>query len=78
MRDRWKGLAVTTNPGVAVGPPLTADEEADHKRNLAKVYADEAEKAVEAMEAKLAGIQASLKTAKADAKRLRAEADGDA
>jgi hypothetical protein len=37
-------------------------------------YADEAEAAVEAIQAKLDGMKASLATAKADAKRLRAEA----
>jgi ribosome maturation protein Sdo1 len=38
-------------------------------------YADEAEAAVEVIEAKLAGMKETLATAKAEAKRLRAEAN---
>jgi hypothetical protein len=38
-------------------------------------YADEAEQAVGVIEEKIAGMQATLKTAKVEAKRLRAEAD---
>jgi hypothetical protein len=43
-------------------------------QDLLDRYADEAEAAVEAIEAKLAGMKESLATAKAEAKRLRAEA----
>jgi len=71
-----------TQPQVAIGPPMPPDEEHAHKLRLAELYADEADRAVEAIEAKIAGMQESLKAAKADAKRYRAEArklskDGD-
>jgi multidrug resistance efflux pump len=60
---------------VQTGLGLDSDQEAAHAQQLAETYADEAEQAVKLIEEKLAGMQASLKTAKADAKRLRAEAD---
>jgi hypothetical protein len=59
---------------VATGPGLDPDQEAAHRRDLAGTYADQAEQAVEAIEAKLAGMKESLATAKAEAKALRAEA----
>lgn len=59
---------------VAVGPPMPPDEEEAHKQRLRELYADEAEAAVESIEAKLAGMQESLETAKAEAERLRDEA----
>jgi hypothetical protein len=43
-------------------------------QDLRERYADEAEQAVETIQAKLEGMQQALKTAKAEAKRLRAEA----
>lgn len=71
-----------TQPQVAIGPPMGPDEEHAHKRRLAGLYAGEAEQAVETIEAKIAGMQESLKAAKAEAKARRAEvkklsADGD-
>lgn len=48
--------------------PLSAQQQRER-------YADEAEAAVKVIEAKLAGMKESLATAKAEAKRLRAEAD---
>ena len=60
---------------VQTGPGLDADQEAAHAQQLAETYADEAEQAVAVIEAKLAGMKESLKAAKDDAKRLRAEAD---
>jgi hypothetical protein len=54
-------------------PPETAQVQ-----QMREAYAVDAETAVKTIEAKIAGMQASLKTAKADAKRLRAEADGSA
>lgn len=60
---------------VAIGPPMPPDEEHAHKLRLAEMYADEADRAVETIEAKLAGIQESLRAAKAEAKRHRAEAN---
>ena len=47
--------------------PLTLQQQREH-------YADEAEAAVEAIEAKLAGWKQALADKKAEAKRLRAEA----
>jgi molecular chaperone GrpE (heat shock protein) len=64
-----------SNASVAVGPPMPPDEEQQHKQRLAEQAADEAEAAVVAIEAKLAGMKERLATAKADAKRLRKEAD---
>jgi len=61
--------------GVAIGPAMTPDEERVHQQRLRELYADEAERAVETIERKLAGMEAALKTARADAKRLRAEAE---
>jgi uncharacterized protein YceH (UPF0502 family) len=43
-------------------------------RDHAQQVADDAEHAVKTIETKLAGMKESLATAKADAKRLRAEA----
>lgn len=63
-----------TSPSVGVGGAMSPDEEADHRQRLAAIYADDAEKAVETIEAKIFGMQDSLKAAKAEAKRLRAEA----
>lgn len=56
---------------VQTGPPPPT-EAVQRQREL---YADEAEAAVEVIEAKLAGVKESLATAKAEAKRLRAEAN---
>jgi hypothetical protein len=47
--------------------PLTIQQQRER-------YADEAEAAIEKIEAKLAGMKETLATAKAEAKRLRAEA----
>jgi hypothetical protein len=66
---------MSVNASAATGPAMEPDQEAAHKQRLAEIYADEAEQAVKVIEAKIAGMQASLKTAKAEAKRLRAEAD---
>ncbi len=49
-----------------------ATEAVQRQREL---YADEAEAAVETIKAKLDGMKESLTAAKAEAKRLRAEAD---
>jgi hypothetical protein len=65
-------------PSVAVGPAMEPDEETTHKQRLAEMYAGEAERAVDVIEAKIAGMTESLETAKAEALRLRAEADGSA
>jgi hypothetical protein len=64
-----------SNASAAIGPPMPPDEEAQHKQLLAELYADQAEQAVETIEGVLAGVKESLATAKADAKRLRKEAN---
>jgi molecular chaperone GrpE (heat shock protein) len=64
-----------SNASVATGPPMPPDTEQQHKQQLAEQAADEAEAAVALIEAKLAGMKETLATAKADAKRLRKEAD---
>ena len=59
---------------VEVGPELSADEEAAHKRQLAEAYADQADAEVAAIEDKLAGWKQALADKKAEAKQLRADA----
>lgn len=59
---------------VAIGPPMSPEEEAAHKRRLAAQSADQAEAEVQVMQAKLDGIKESLAAKKAEAKELRAEA----
>lgn len=68
---------MTTNASAAVGGAMSPDEEQAHRQRIAEQLADDAERAVEVIEAKLAGIKESLATAKAEAKRLRAEARKD-
>jgi len=53
----------------------TGPAEADAVQAQRELYALEAEQAVETIKAKAEGMYQSLKTAKAEAKRLRAEAD---
>lgn len=65
---------MATNAAVGIGPPMGPDEEEAHSQRLREQYADEAERAVGLIEEKLAGMQQSLKAAKAQAKQLRAEA----
>ena len=59
---------------VAIGPGMTPEEEADHRRRLADAEAEQAEAAVETIQRKLDGIKESLTAAKAEAKRLRKQA----
>lgn len=63
------------NASVATGPAMEPEEERQHKRQLAVMYAEEAERAVEVIGDKLDGMKQSLATAEAEAHRLRAEAD---
>jgi hypothetical protein len=65
-----------TDAAVQIGPGLSPEDEAAHRQHLAETYAKEAEAAVDKIEEKLAGMQQTLKDAKAEAKRLRAEAKG--
>jgi hypothetical protein len=60
-----------SNAKVQTGDPAVP-EKIRAQRDL---YAAEAEQAVETIEAKIAGLQESLKAAKSEAKRLRAEAN---
>jgi hypothetical protein len=59
---------------VATGGAMPPEEERAHKRQLAEMYADEAEAAVKVIEAKLAGTREALAAKKAEAKELRAAA----
>jgi hypothetical protein len=56
---------------VEIGPPATTEATQRQREQLA----DEAEQAVKAIEAKLAGWKQTLADKKAEAKQLRAEAD---
>jgi hypothetical protein len=60
---------------VQTGPGMDPDDEAAYQQRLREQAADEAERAVELIEAKAKGMAESLKAAKAEARRLRAEAD---
>lgn len=55
----------------AIGPAMSDEQEAEHRRNLRDVYLADAEAAVEAIEEKAKGINESLKAAKAEVKRLK-------
>lgn len=65
---------MSSNASVAIGPPMSPDEEAAHRQRLLEQAADEAEAAAETIQAKLDGMAESLRTAKAEAKRARAAA----
>ena len=65
---------MTQNARVAIGPPMSPDEEAAHKRRLTSQAADQADAEVARIEEKLAGIKETLSAKKAEAKELRAEA----
>ena len=58
---------------VAIGPPMSPDEEKAHKLSLAELHADEAEERVKLTAQTLKDLQASLKDKRAEAKALRAE-----
>jgi hypothetical protein len=62
------------NASVAFGGPMSPDREAEHQQQLRELYADEADQRVRLIEEKLAGVQAALADAIAEAQRLRAEA----
>jgi hypothetical protein len=59
-----------------VGPPLSPEEESDLQCVQRKVALAEAEKAVEAIEEKIAGMQQTLETRRDEAAQLRAELEG--
>jgi len=74
MRERQlEEASLSNNARVVIGPPMSPEEEATHQRHLAEQVAEEAERGVEVMETKLAGIKKSLTAAKTEAKRLRIE-----
>jgi hypothetical protein len=58
---------------VATGPAMESEAEAEHRWQVLATYVDQADDAVEVIEAKLAGMKESLAAAKAEAKRLHAE-----
>lgn len=58
------------------GPPLSPEGEADLQRTQREVALAEAEKAAEAIEEKIAGMQQTLQTRRDEAAQLRAELEG--
>lgn len=64
-----------TQPQAAVGPAMSSDQEAEHRRALRDVYLADAEAAVLAIEEKAHGINESLKAAKAEVRRLKSLGD---
>lgn len=65
---------MANQPGVSVGPAMSEDEEAAHKKKIAKQLADEAETALDSVKELAKQLQASIKDREAELKRLRAEA----
>lgn len=59
----------------AIGPAMSSEQEAEHRRGLRDTYLVDAEKAVETIEAQIAGMQESLKAAKAEVRRLKSLGD---
>jgi multidrug resistance efflux pump len=66
---------MSNDASVVIGPAMLPRDEADLQQRLIEQAAEEAERNVEIIETKLAGIKKSLAAAKAEAKRLRSEAD---
>lgn len=62
-------------PQALVGPAMSTEQEAEHRRGLVATYLADAEAAVEAIEEKKQGIEESLKAAKAEVKRLKSLGD---
>lgn len=58
----------------SAGPAMDPDEEAVHRRDVARTLADEADVAIRNVRRSIKDLQASLKVREAEAKRLRAEA----
>jgi hypothetical protein len=73
MPDTAGGRAAAYNATARTGAEMPS-ETVQRQREQ---YAAEAEAAVKAIQAKLDGMKESLVTAKAEAKRLRAEAEGN-
>lgn len=65
--------------GVAIGGPLSPDEERELRIQQNRTYLVETEQAIETIEAHLRGTQAALTAKRAEADRLRAalQEDGD-
>lgn len=61
---------------VSTGPGLSPEEESDLRRTQREVELAEAEKAVEIIEQKIAGMQQSLDDRRDEVARLRAELEG--
>ena len=59
------------SPSVEAGPELSPDQEDALQEDLRKVHLDQAEEAVAGIEATIEGLKESLKTAKAEVKRLK-------
>lgn len=60
-----------SNSQVETGPLMPPDEEATHQEELRKVYLEQAVQSVEGIEATIKSLQESLKTARAELKRLK-------
>lgn len=62
------------NAGAATGSSVAAGQRTPAQQEYLDTYADECERAVEVIAAKLAGVKETLATARVEAKRARAEA----
>jgi hypothetical protein len=58
------------------GPPLSPEQESDLQRAQREVALTEAEKAVDVIEQKIAGMQESLQARRDEVARLRGELEG--
>lgn len=63
-------------PQANIGPALSPGEESDLRREQREVELADAEKAVESIKKKVAGMQETLRTRENDVARLRAELEG--
>ena len=59
----------------AIGPAMSSEQEAEHRRTLRDAYLADAEKAVETITAQIDGMKESLAAAKAEVKRLKSLGD---
>lgn len=62
---------MSNGAAVETGSQLSPEEESAHRDDLVAAELEQATKAVETIEDKIAGMQESLKAAKAEVKRLR-------
>ena len=67
-------MSTSNGSGAAHDAEVRTDADPDAVQRQREALADDAERAVKTIRAKLAGMKESLATAEAEAKRLRAEA----